>query len=140
MLTTTMKMPEMVAAIVERMYRTMENDPQYLLMQDGGPVGRTAHVVIARLYGQDEQIDHEWRIDKAQPVLLTPHMERPSTRLTGDPLEMPRAHEYVLQSGFTVAGLAASVADSETLRWIGKDPNPQSFDWDFLALRYQRRR
>lgn len=53
MLTTTMKMPEMVAVIVERMYRTMMADPQYLLMQDGGPVGRTAHVVIARLYGAD---------------------------------------------------------------------------------------
>lgn len=141
MLTTTMKMPEMVAVIVERMYRTMENDPQYLLMQDGGPVGRAAHVVIARLYGYDGQIDHEWRIDKAEPVLLTPPIERPSMSLEADPmLRMPRAHEYVLQSGFTEAGLAASVADGETLRWIGKDPAPDSFDWDFLALRYQRRR
>ena len=106
MLTTTMKMPKMVAVIVERMYRTMENDPQYLLMQDGGPVGRTAHVVIARLYGQDEQLDHEWRIDKAEPMLLTPRMNRPSALLTSDPMELPRAHKYVLQSGFTVAGLA----------------------------------
>lgn len=141
MLTTAMKMPEMVAAIVERMYRTMENDPQYLLMQDGGPVGRTAHVVIARLYGHDEQIDHEMRIDSATDVLLA-HRPQRLPLSADDPATFGPAFDivtYRLQSGFAQAGLAASVADSETLRWIGKHPNPHSFDWDFLALRYQRR-
>lgn len=85
---------------VEQLFATIDNDPQVLLETKGGPVGLTADVIVARLFGYDEQIDHEWVLSgRIPPVLLTPIIHRPMmVAFDGDAMPSIDSATYHLQS------------------------------------------
>lgn len=123
-----------LAATIDRCYATINNDPRLLLETAGGPVGRTANVVVARLYGWDEQVDHEMRLRKAEPIVFVPILERltlATPELSLDDYRPPRAARYDLQSNFAVANLAAENAPDEAF-------DPTTFLVSVLCVRYKR--
>jgi len=96
-----------LAALIEKCYATIESEPTVLLEHDGGPYGLAADIVVARLYGFDEQLDHEWRIPRIESELRTPIMPRLSA-VPSDVVASPmtRTGRYVLQSNYASANIA----------------------------------
>lgn len=120
-----------LAAAVEDGYRAINNDPRVLLETAGGPVGRNAHVVVARLYGFDEQVDDEVRLRRAEPEVLVPIFQRSTLASPApDTPLMPRAARYVLQSSYAAGAVVAEKAPEEE--------HDEAFLVQFLCLRYKR--
>lgn len=120
----------------DRLMRTIENDPQVLLEVDGGPVGMTADIILATLYGFDEQIDGKWRIPSVTPDLLRPL----NHRLTLDTPDGPPSPtfpvaRYVLQSSY------ASLKVSPVSLPLPADVKivPPDFLATVLVVRYKRK-
>lgn len=117
--------------LVERAERCINNDPSVLLEQEGGPVGATADVILARLYGFDEQVDHDWRIRSVAPVLLAPIVEPLAlveSPVTYSPL---RTAEYHLQSNYAEMRMDARYSPPDVT--LGPD-----FMFRILFVRYRR--
>jgi hypothetical protein len=118
--------------LVEQAEGVINNDPSVLLEQDGGPVGMTADVILARLFGFDEQVDHDWRVRRVEPVLLAPIRDRVTVMVDDDPYMMPRVAEYRLQSNYATLSLDARYAPADVI------PGPQ-FIVSVLFVRYRRK-
>lgn len=113
----------------------INNDPSVLLEREGGPVGEQADVVLARLYGADDQVDYDWRISRAVPVLYAAIPERLTAIEPAEPTSYSslRTAEYRLQSNFAKLRLDG--------RFAPEDVSVRSPDFTFsvLFLRYRRR-
>lgn len=123
--------------LIERMEATINHDPRVLLEVDGGPAGMKADVVLARLYGFDEQVDHTWRIREVLPDLRVPIPQRLNLASFSD--ESPiapafRVAEYVLQSNYATCRMAPEYAPPDA------HPGPPDFMFSVLFVRYKRRR
>lgn len=132
---------EFVSTLREQLTRHIEWQPEYLLEHDGGPLALKADVILATLYGFDEQVDAEWRIPEVRDVLLRPLMQRMDwTQVDPDPVAAPtfRTAEYVLQSNW-----ATTQVDWLRFRdMLPKDVRPPAGDFlvTVALVRYRRRR
>lgn len=117
----------------ERAYRTLDSDPQSLLECDGGPVGQTADVILARLVGFDDEIVGDIRLQRVEPVWLVPIYERVTLVEAAPCPTRMRTARYVLQSGYVRMQLAPEHAPPDTT------PGPPAFTVSLLFLRYRRR-
>lgn len=125
---------EIQRVFIERMEATINADPRVLLEVDGGPVGQIADVILARLYGFDEQVDQDVRLRDVRPDVLVPIPQRPA--MTVDPdwtVPSFRAARYVLQSNFARMNLAPEYAPPDVT------PGPPAFLVSVLFVRYKRR-
>lgn len=126
---------EMLAIGIDRAYATIEHDPGFLLETDGGPVGAKAGIVVARLYGFDDQLDDEVRLTEALGVYRRPIYQRTVlAEPDPSPLDQPSVARYRLQSAWARFHLAAE---------MGAPPDvpidPATFAVSVLCLRYRRR-
>lgn len=124
----------LLRAAIERGFRAVESDPQILLEAPGGPEGMTAEIIVARLFGHDEQLDHEMRLDRALPVVEVP-VPTPLTRAVtegGPVLPDMRVARYRLQSGYSVLGISAELLPPDI------PLNTQTMQARLLCLRYKR--
>jgi len=131
---------EIEAALRHKVYRTLENDPQILLEQDGGPFGVEADLIYARLIGyEDEIVKDGWRLRSIEPQLWLPITPSARSFLNPDappPLDVSRSAIYVLQSGYAVMPVDPLIAPDVL------DLLPPGRDWQpvrVLYLRYRRR-
>lgn len=128
---------EAEAYFVERMLATIEGDPQVLLETDGGPVGATADIVLALLYGFDEQVDAYWRLNGPVPWMLRRPIIRRLTAVQpdDDPTDATlRTADYRLQSSYA----RTTIADPRLLPPDVKLAPPM-FECSVLLVRYRRR-
>lgn len=115
----------------------LDSQPESLLEQDGGPVGRTADIILARLVGFDDQIvDDTLRLRRVEPEWRMPIRERLVLAAPeADLYPTMRTATYVLQSGY--AGLRLDPVAVPT------PPDVQAGPPDFLVsvlfVRYRRR-
>lgn len=92
-----------IALMRERLTAAVESKPEVLLECDGGPVGLKADLYLATLYGFDDQVDAEIRIDRAHQVWKRPIMSRVNWTAYNEPVTSPeplRTADYVLQSNY----------------------------------------
>lgn len=134
---TTVKVPweELEPMLYERMERTINADPNVLLETDGGPVGKTADIILARLYERDDQAVRDLRLTRVEPVILIAIPERLTMAepTTPESFEMPRTARFVLQSGFATCQLSPEYAPPFVT------PKPPDFMTSVLFVRYRRR-
>lgn len=91
----------------QRLTAHIEAQPEVLLEHDGGPMGLKADIILATLYGMDDQIDAEWRIPRVEPHLLMPIRPR-LTAIEPEPgplLPTMRTARYELQSNWATMQL-----------------------------------
>lgn len=114
------------AALRERAYAAIDHDPQVLLEEDGGPLGQTADVILARLIGFDDEIVHDgWRLRRVEPVLLAVESTEVVPSMT--------AATYRLQSSYVRTRASAMNGMPPDVT-----PGPDA-TFDVLYLRYRRR-
>lgn len=92
-----------VALICDRLTRHIEAQPEVLLECDGGPLFLKADLYLATLYGFDDQVDAEIRIDRVHEVWQRPLMSRVNWASYAEPVTSPgpiRTADYVLQSNY----------------------------------------
>jgi hypothetical protein len=134
---TTVSVPwsEMESLLYERMEGTVNADPRMLLEVDGGPVGRKADIILARLYERDDQSVRDMRLTRVEPEILVPLPFRSRGRVDPmpDAFEMPKAARFVLQSSFAEMKMAAEYAPP----WL--TVGPPDFLFSVLFVRYRRR-
>jgi hypothetical protein len=115
----------------EQAYAVINNDPYMLLETEGWPGGMEADVILARLLGFDEQVEHDWRIPRVESVLLTPIPERLSV-LAQEPERTPlRTARYNLLSNYARMSVDGRYAPADVT--LGAD-----FRFSVLAVRYRR--
>lgn len=130
---------EFVAELRHRLTRVVESDPQVLLEHDGGPESLKADLILATLYGHDDQIDHEWRLQTVVPVLRAPIVRRVryfdlNTDATS-PGPMPVAR-YNLQSGYATMKLDWTLYGHMLPADI--EPDRGTYLVDVALVRYRR--
>lgn len=133
----TLTREDYIRYLADKAYRTLDHDPNILLSRDGGPVGKTAHVVWARLIGLEDEIVDEFEMNRPVPaVWLTPILPTVRWMMTDDPpsYEPLRTATYRLQDGYATMTEAASVQYNPT--WFDHD---EEFLTRFLFVRYRRR-
>lgn len=136
MATTNERWMRMEAALRERAYAVIDNQPEVLLEGDGGPVGMKADVILARFLGFDDQIIQDgYRLQRVEPEWLMPIHPRMTARAQPDPPPMPmmRTARYVLQSGYVLHHLSGEYAPAD----VSVDLTTLQFS--VLYLRYRRR-
>ena len=122
------------------MEAVVNNDPRILLEVDGGPVSRTADIILATLYGLDEQVDEEMRLHRVEPVLLRAIPQRLSIALPEDDMTAMTASsfktaEYRLQSSYATLNVSPLVMPLPDDVKVG----PPEFLASVLWVRYKRR-
>lgn len=129
---------KMEAALRERAYRKLNADPQILFETDGGPVGQSASLIYARLFGFEDEIAKDGlRLSSVLSHINLPIPARPlllSTDAIGIRYEVEpaRVARYELQSGFVRLHVAAEFAPQD----VRLEPD---FTASVLYLRYRRR-
>lgn len=124
--------------IRDQMNATLDAQPESLFEHDGGPVGRTADIILARLVGFDDQVvDDALRLRRVEPEWRTPIPARLS--LTPEPFSpddaILRTARYVLQSGFAEMKLDPTAVPLPP----DVKPTPPGFLVTVLFVRYRRR-
>jgi hypothetical protein len=86
----------------ERLTQRIESEPEVLLERDGGPEGLRADIILATLYGFDEQVDEEWRIPDVPSRLFRALPDRQTYSLAEPPSISPNIPQatYKLQSTY----------------------------------------
>lgn len=125
-----------LAYAIDMAYARIDRDPQSLLETDGGPVGATASIVVARLYGHDGQIDREIRLTEALRIVEVP-IPRPLHLMASPPgphesIDPLRTARYNLQSGWAEVPLDPMWAPPDMPR------DPMTDLVTVLCLRYKR--
>lgn len=122
-----------VAATIARCYASIEHDPQILLECDGGPVGKRAGIVVARMYGFDDELVAEVRLAEALLEYRMPLRDR--LPVAADPVGLlPRAAIYRLQSAYASARISSICGAPH-----GIERDPATRLVEVLCLRYRRR-
>lgn len=128
--------PEMERHLRGHLYAVIDHTPELLLDADGGPVGATADIILARLLGFDDEIvDDSLRLGRVEQVWLKAIPQQFSVtavELTAD-IEPLRTAEYVLQSCYAQMAVASMLLPPEMR---GDSP---TFQTSVLAVRYRRR-
>lgn len=117
----------------EEAYRVIDSDPQVLLETDAG-FSLDADVFFARLVGFDDEVVADWRINRIEPELYVPLMDRPTMASAEDVLypTMPRRATYKLQSSYAMHTVQSIDGPSDV------KPRPD-FTIKVAYLRYRRR-
>ena len=130
--------PGFIRYLRDRLTATIEADPHVLLEHDGGPESLEAHLILATLYGIDEQVDHEWIVRRVQAELLAA-IGRRATASVGqydyDGQALPVAR-YKLQSSY-----ATMKIDWPACRHLLPDdvrPDPGTYLATVALVRYRR--
>lgn len=119
-------------ALIDKAYRTIEQQPEYLLEHDGGPQFETADIIVARLIGLDDEIVDQVFLDRPLPVWRMPAAQAPTFVLDDGPVYEPlKVVEFQLQSNYATAWLDAIHAPPGTA-------GPPTFRAKVLCLRYRR--
>lgn len=135
MSTMAKRWSDMQAYLFDRLDSTLNADPRVLLEADGGPVGRTADVILARLYERDGQVVREMRLSRVEPEVLVPIPRRLSAAMDeSDPTTLSiRTARFVLQSSYAVMEMTGEHAPPDVK--VG----PPTFTFSVLFVRYRRR-
>lgn len=115
---------------------TINADPRVLLETDGGPVGRKADIILARLYERDEQAVRDLRLSRVETEILVPLPVTPLMSVDPigpDDFVFPKAARFVLQSSFAEMKVSAEYAPP----WL--TVGPPDFLFSVLFVRYRRR-
>ena len=129
----------LTSEIRARLTHFIEADPQVLLEHDGGPLGLKADIILATLYGFDEQVDAEWRIPRVESTLLRPITPRLSLTADDADAAMPtmRVARYELQSAW--AALDVDWLHHRALLPADVKPSPGTYLVKVALVRYRRR-
>lgn len=102
----TMAWQDFEPILRDRLTRHIEAQPELLLEHTGGPEGLKADVILATLYGFDEQVDAMWRVPRVESVLLRPLPQPLSAAVSeADLMPMMRTARYDLQSNWATLNL-----------------------------------
>jgi hypothetical protein len=94
------------ATLRRELTAAVESQPELLLEHNGGPEGLKADLILATLYGLDEQVDAEWRLSSVVPYLRRPIRPRLTASAFDEPPSMgPPPARYDLQSNWATAKL-----------------------------------